>query len=126
MKEAKTLKNIKYQLGYSNFSFELWMILHKKDCFGPLNNRKQYLSQIQQCFREKLEDLDHYKKEAAFRRCLGQLTLDNVRAAIRRAKRLAEQNERDHKTLIRYSGYSYYRDNPALSINEVVERILTE
>lgn len=28
MKEAKTLKNISYHLGYSNFTFELWMILH--------------------------------------------------------------------------------------------------
>lgn len=30
MKEAKQQKNIKYQLGYSNFTFELWIILHKK------------------------------------------------------------------------------------------------
>ena len=30
MKEADRQKKIKYQLGYSNFTFELWMILHKK------------------------------------------------------------------------------------------------
>lgn len=53
MKEAKSQKNIKYWLGYSNFTFELWMILHKRDCFGSFNNRKQYLAHIQQCFKEK-------------------------------------------------------------------------
>ena len=126
MKEAKTQKNIKYQLGYSNFTFELWMILHKKDCFGPFSNRKQYLSPIQQVFGERFEDLDHYKQEATFKRCLGKLTLNDVKAAVRRADRLAEQNAKDKKKLIKFSGYSYYRDNPALSINEAVKKILTE
>lgn len=126
MKEAKIMKNIKYQLGYSNFTFELWMIFHKKDCFGPLNDRKQYLYPIQQCFGEKFEDLDHYKKEATFKRCLNKLTLDDVKSAIKRSKRLALQNECSGKKVIKYSGYSYFQENPALSINEVVERILTE
>ncbi len=31
MKDAQTNKRIDYHLGYSNFSFELWMVLHKKD-----------------------------------------------------------------------------------------------
>lgn len=39
MKEAKTQKNIRYHLGYSNFTFELWIVLHKKDCFEPLDDR---------------------------------------------------------------------------------------
>ena len=126
MKEAKTQKNIKYQLGYSNFTFELWMILHKKDCLGPFSNRKQYLTPIQQVFGEKFEDLDHYKCEADFKRCLGKLTLNDVIEAIRRAEMLAAQNVSDHKKLIKFSGYSYYKENPALSINEAVKKILVE
>ena len=43
MKEAKTQKKIIYKLGYSNFTFELWMVLHKRNCNGPLNHRRQYL-----------------------------------------------------------------------------------
>ena len=31
MKESKTLKKIDYELGYSNYAFELWMVLHKKN-----------------------------------------------------------------------------------------------
>lgn len=89
MSEAKKQKKIKYQLGYSNFTFELWIILHKKDCFGPLTNRKQYLSPIQQCFGEKFEDLEHYKSEQSFKRCLSKLTLEDVKSAIKRADKLA-------------------------------------
>ena len=32
----RTGKQITYKLGYSNFTFELWIILHKMDCNGPL------------------------------------------------------------------------------------------
>lgn len=126
MKEAKTLKKIKYYLGYSNFTFELWIILHKQDCFGSFSNRKQYLSPIQKCFKEKFEDLDHYKNEGSFKRCLNQLSLDDVKSAIKRSKRLEWQNEEDGKKVIKYSGYSYYQENPSLSIHHVVEKILTE
>lgn len=126
MKEAKKQKNIKYHLGYSNFTFELWIILHKKDCFGPLTDRKQYLVPIQQCFNEKFEDLDHFKREDIFKRCLKKLTLEDVKAAIKRADKLTLQNIRDNKKITNHSGYKYYRDNPALSINEIVERILSE
>ncbi len=125
MAEAKKQKNIKYHLGYSNFTFELWIILHRKDCFGPFTDRKQYLSSIQQCFHEKFEDLDHYKNEAAFKRCLSKLTLDDVRSALRRAEKITKNNI-ENKKLIKISGYSYYYENPALSINEVVKKILME
>jgi len=34
MAETKNLrKQIAYKFGYSNFTFDLWMILHKMDCF---------------------------------------------------------------------------------------------
>jgi len=126
MKEADSQKNIQYHLGYSNFTFELWMILHKKDCFGPFNDRKQYLAPIQQSYGEKFEDLLHYKQEAAFKRCLSKLTIDDVKMAIKRADKIESQNKDNGKKLVKYSGYSYYRENPALSINEIVKRILTE
>lgn len=126
MKEAKTQKNIRYQLGYSNFTFELWLILHKCDCYGPLNDRKQYLPLINRCFQEKFENPEQYKQEDAFKRCLNKLSLEDVKAAVRRAEVLSQQNMKDHKLLVNYSGYSYYRDNPALSVNEAVKKILTE
>ena len=38
--DSKVEKNITYKLGYSNFTFELWMILHKQDCNTCFDNRK--------------------------------------------------------------------------------------
>ena len=93
---------------------------------GPFNNRKQYLAPIQQAFGEKFENLDHYKQESAFKRCLEKLSLNDVKDALRRADKIAEQNVKDRKKLVNLCGYSYYRNNPALSINEVVKKIFTE
>lgn len=125
MREAKKSKNIKYQLGYSNYTFELWIILHKKDCFGPLPNRKQYLGPIQRCFNEKFEDLDHYKNQDTFKRCLSKLSINDVITAIKRAEKISKHNKENNK-LKTFSGYSYYYENPSLSINEVVKKILIE
>ena len=126
MKDAKTNKQIDYHLGYSNYSFELWMVLHKKECNGSFSHRSQYLAPINQVFGENFEDLDHYKAHDAFQRCLARLTLDDVRKAIRRAETITRINERDGKTILQYKGYKYYQDNPALSINEAVKRVLAE
>lgn len=126
MKEAKTQKKITYRLGYSNFTFELWMVLHKRNCNGILSHRRQYLEHINKAFGEAFENLDQYKHEDEFKRCLGKLSLDDVREAIKRADVITENNRRDEKTLLQYKGYTYYRDNPALSIHEAVRLVLTE
>lgn len=126
MKEAKTQKGIVYNLGYSNFAFELWIVLHKRDCNGSLNHRKQYLDYINLAFGEKFENLDQYKHGDNFKRCLSKLKLEDVKNAIRRSDAIMERNRQDQKKLIKYKGYAYYRENPALSIHEAVREILIE
>ena len=126
MKEAKTQKKITYKLGYSNFTFELWIILHKRNCNGPLNHRRQYLDPINKAFDENFENLDQYKHEDEFKRCLSKLTLADVKKAIERADNILSNNESDGKTLMKYKGYSYYRDNPALSIQDAVRMLISE
>ena len=44
LKAAKAEKHISYGLGYSNYTFELWIVLHKKKCNGSLTDRTQYQS----------------------------------------------------------------------------------
>lgn len=59
MKDAQnTGKNIKYHLGYSNFAFELWMVLHMADCNGSLTHRRQYLAPLNRAYGENFENLD--------------------------------------------------------------------
>lgn len=126
MKEAKTQKKIVYRLGYSNFAFELWIVLHKRNCNGMLSHRRQYLEHINKAFDESFENLDQYKHEDNFKRCLGKMSLKDVREAIKRADIITENNKKDEKTLLQYKGYSYYRDNPALSIHEAVKKMFEE
>lgn len=127
MKEAQSLgKNIKYQLGYSNFTFELWIILHKMDCNGTFVHRRQYLAPINRAFEENFENLSQYKQEENFKRILSKLTLENVRQAIRRSKAIMRRNEDAGHVLQQYKGYRYYKENPSLTIGEQIERILQE
>ncbi|HBN27579.1 MAG TPA: abortive phage infection protein [Clostridiaceae bacterium] len=127
MKEVQNSgKSIKYQLGYSNFTFELWIILHKADCNGALIHRHQYLTPLNRAYDEHFENLDQYKHEDNFKRILSQLTLDHVREAIRRSKVIMQRNQEVGYILHQYKGYKYYKENPALSIYESIEKILRE
>ncbi len=126
LKEAKKLKKIQYNLGYSNFTFELWMVLHKRELSSPLTNRSQYISSINSAFNERFEDLHQYKHEVNFKRCLKKLTLDEVKDAVNRAKDIMDRKADIGQIPKRYKGFSYYSENPALSIGEVIGEILCD
>lgn len=127
MKNAQNLgKSINYQLGYSNFTFELWMLLHKIDCSGAISHRRQYLSFINRAYNENFENLDQYKHENNFKRVLSKLSLDDVCKAISRAKSIMQNNKNNLLILHQYKGYKYYKENPSLSIWEEIERILLD
>lgn len=128
LKEANSTigRKFKYNLGYSNFTFELWMVLHKQICNGILTNRTQYLPHINRAYGEKFENLDQYKHEDNFKRCLSKLSLDNVREAIIRAKNIMATKVLNEEHQEQYKGFKYYRENPALTIWVSVEAILDE
>lgn len=88
LKKSRESARVKYDLAYSNFTFELWMILHKQDCNGSLSDRTQYLRHINRAYSESFSSLDEYKEESKFKKCLLQLNLDNVKQAITRAERI--------------------------------------
>ncbi len=121
---SKLGKQIKYYPGYSNFTFELWMVLHKAECNAPLVHRRQYLEPINKAYGEKFENLDQYKHEANFKRVLGKISLPEVIAAINRSKVIVQKNMENGLVLQQYKGYQYYRENPALSVWESIEKIL--
>ena len=126
MKEAKQQKKVSYELGYSNFAFELWIVLHKIDFNGCQTHRSHYLTPINKIFGEKFLNLDQYKNEANFKRCINKLSLDDVINAIKRAEKIQADNIAFGNKTICLHGYEYYEDNPALSINDVIKKILTE
>jgi hypothetical protein len=86
----------KYNLGYSNFTFELWIILHKSNCYGSFIHRKQYIKPINSTFSENFVNLDEFKHEYNF-----------------------NHGHRSHNNgckLIETAGYKYYCENPSLCL----------
>ncbi len=127
MKKAQNLgKNIRYKCGYSNLSFDLWILLHKTDYNAIHTDSSQYLEVINRVFDERFEGIREYKRENNFKRCLSKMDLDDVRAAIRRAEAIMERNQENGYALQQYAGYEYYEENPSLMVWEPIKRILED
>lgn len=127
LKEAKDLgKSIVYKWGYSNLSFDLWMILHKQNCNAELADVGKYLPHINRAFDEHFDSMKEYKEEANFKRCLGKLTFQEVHNALSKAKAIMQRNERDGYRPSQFKGYSYYRNNPSLDLWQPIEQILSD
>lgn len=59
--EAKGLrKGVFFKLGYSNLTFELWIILHKLDYNVPLSHRNGYLQFINKAYHEDFGKIARY------------------------------------------------------------------
>ena len=96
------------------------------NCNASYAHRKQYVTQIDRAFGEKFENMDEYKHEDNFKRCLSKMNFSNVIAAIDRAKKIMQKNKENGYILQQYKGYRYYKENPSLTAWEAVEKILSE
>lgn len=124
MKEASKLKrNVKYKLGYSNYTFELWIILHKKCVMGSKSYRSHYLIDINRYYNTDFESMAKYKEEANFKKVLNCLSLDDVKNAILNAEKIENQNVQNYQKMT-HCGFEYYRENPSLSIHKYIKDIL--
>lgn len=127
LRKAKDLgKQIVYRFGYSNLTFDLWIVLHKSNYNTSLAHRRQYLTPINSLFQERFESMAEYKHEKNFKRCLSKLSLSDVVDAVSRAKEIMNRNKENGYILHEYKGYYYYKENPSLAIWEAVEKILIE
>lgn len=125
-KVSKLGKQIKCVFGYSNLTFDLWIILHKTNCNAFQTHRKHYIEPINQVFDEKFENMDEYKHEKNFKRILSKISLDDVKCAINRAKMIQKSNFERGYTLHQYKGYKYYKENPSLELGSIFELIFKE
>ncbi len=127
MKQARQAgKQISYQFGYSNLTFDLWMILHKIDFHTSISHRKNYLTPLNRAYQTHFESMAEYKEEKNFKTCLNQLALANVVAAIDRAKKIMDCNHKAGYVLQQYKGYQYYKENPSLAVWEIIEKIMQD
>lgn len=128
LKESTGLggRNFKYHLGYSNFTFELWILLHKEDFCEPVEHRYDYLRHINRAYNQRYARMGNYKSERNFKRMIGRLTLGDVITAIGRAREITTRNRERNMPSDVCCGYEFFTVNPSLSIWEPVECILTE
>lgn len=122
---TKREKSIVFQLGYSNISFELWILLHKTNFSKPVEKPKDYLKHINKAFNFSFKNLEQYKKETNFKNLLSKLTLDDVINAIERAYEIQGINKQACKQES-FCKYEYYKENPSLSIHEIIDKILKD
>lgn len=123
----KIKKNINYKLGYSNFAFDLWIILHKKQQKSAVSHRKQYIIGINKAYNEKFQFIDDYKEEKNFKRILSKISLDDVIEAVNNGNEIRKMNEENSRDKYRkYGQFEFYTENPDMTINECVEQILKE
>jgi hypothetical protein len=104
---------ISYKVGYSNLSFDLWVLLHKIKFTRELTYKKEYLTFISKAFGRNFESMNKYKQEDNFKKyILSKIFLTDILNAIKHAKEI--------------HGFKYFIDNPDLSIHECIETILNE
>lgn len=123
-KEAHSRFGISYLLGYSNYTFELWMLLHVADMTASLTNREQYLKPINKYFNRSFSSLSDYKREKEFKKILKEyVTIETAKKAVCRADKIREQRRESNCKTYEFKGQSFYYDNPDTTVHDVVRRI---
>ncbi len=114
---------ITYKLAYSNISFELWLLLHKTSCNGIKKTASDYFPNIKKTFSlDGVVSFNEYKEEKNFNRVLSQLSLKDVKEAIKRAEEIQQNNAAVQQETV-YKGYSFFEDNPSLNIHCLIQKI---
>lgn len=126
--DVKKIKSkAKLVLGYSNVSFELWLLLHKLNNVKSVDKAKSYWKDIKRVYKlNNISQFEKYKGEDNFKRyVLSQITLDDIKNAIRNAERIEKENN-EICTYTQYKKFKYCVNNPSLSIHLVVKQILED
>lgn len=129
--QAKSNKSPGYKLGYTNFSFDLWICLHKGDMNFSVQHRKKYITYINRYYNTSYQFIDEYKNQSEFSKILSNIRLEDVKNAIRRGKMIRNNNDTNNSVSanqkkIQYRTYTFYSENPDLDLFEVVEIIMNK
>ncbi len=121
---TERLYKISYALGYTNYTFELWMLLHVAKMDYQVQGRKAYLQPINKWFKKNYSSLDEFKRKTEFEKILNEfVTLDSVKLAVQRAEAIVLNNTVEHKSKEIYKGFAFFHDNPDLSLHNIIKLI---
>ena len=122
----KECKISTYDLAYSNYTFDLWMVLHKYNLTIQLTDRTKYYPYINIGYNKKYQHMDDYKSEKEFKSILEQIQIEDVLIAIERAHKIRNNHIANAHHIETHNGFSYYRDNPDLNIHFIIEEIFRD
>ena len=106
---------------YSSVNFDLWLILHKEDYNKCVTRNDAYINDVRRIFG--LKATDNIKNEDVIKTILSQITLDDVKSAIRRAEIIRKSKEKLDGTKI---GNTTIYSNPDFSIHEFLRAVLED
>lgn len=125
-KKAKQLfTKYNFIIGYSNFTFEVWMISHKAQV-KTVTDRSQYYKQINSAYGKNFINNDDYKHEKKFDSVLKMLSLDDViENALPECKRFKTLNYQNNPQLVRSMyGFRYILSDPDTTLDEFIKLVL--
>ncbi len=112
--------------GYTHLTFELWILLHFGEFCAPCSRKEGYLRLLNDHSSQKFESLKEYKQEKNFRKVLEQISLENVKEAVERGKRIREMKTEHGEKPETFGKFQTYGSNPDLLLHQCVEKILRE
>ncbi len=106
-------------LGYTNYCFDLWLILHKEDYFSSVNSQDDYVGKLRQVYGLRRDA--NIKKKEQVELILKQIDIEDIKAAIVRADIIASSNLK--KEANKTSQKHEYYDNPDTKIHNMLKSI---
>lgn len=111
---------------FSHLSFELWILLHKRDLRRNFTDVSQYCNYINRFFEQEFQTLKKYKEKRNFEIILGKISLNDIVKAVQYGDSIRKNNENNQKTKIQVKQMIGYNSNPDLMIHEAVKTILLD
>lgn len=110
----------KIELGYTNFCFDLWIILHKTDCFGRVLHQDDYADEVRRVFG--LPTNANIKKVSNVEKIMEQITLEDIINAIVRADKIETNNLTEMPNYTAQTHIAYY-NNPDTQVHNALKNI---
>lgn len=117
-KRAKLCK--KSHFYYSNLNFDLWLLLHKRLFNKPETKNDAYVPLVRTIYHLP-KDAD-IKNEDTIKKILSQISLDDIRQAIKNAESIMK-NKLDSDKIVVNNNFCYY-DNPSMNIHTFFKDLL--
>ena len=101
---------------YSSVNIDLWLILHKEDYQKSVSSNNSYIPDVRRIYN--LKATANIKNKEITRRILEQITLEDVRSAIKRADRIRNTKVGMDGEIV---GNSVIYENPDFSLHEFLK-----